>query len=174
MKRQRRQVLYEWDQVLNKVLNRLDLEELRKIGKPSTETRYKEKMQLMQNCQCDHKVLPVTYSVSQKLWEFSDEFDIVFLNNSLIVIPTEKVVICKSFVCYVHIFYGCLCFDCIQIQLHLVKQENCSIQTCPSSLFILRRHYRHILTVFYPFHKINSSKHKNSMAFEMSYHNAIS
>ena len=91
-----------------------------------------------------------------------------------IVIPSEKAVICKSFVCYVHIFYVCLCFDCIQIQLHLVKQENCSIQTCPSSLFILRRHYRHIFTVFYPFHKINSSRHNKIMAFEVRYYNSNS
>ena len=26
----------------------------------------------------------ITYRVSEKTWEFSDEFDIVFLNNSLI------------------------------------------------------------------------------------------
>ena len=61
-----------------------------------------------------------------------------------------------------------LCFD--YIRLYLVKQENCSMQaekTCPSSLFILRRHYRHIFTAIYRFHKINSSRHNNSMAFEI-------
>ena len=40
-----------------------------------------------------------------------------------IVIPSEKAVICKSFVCYV----VCLCFD--WIRLYLVKQEYCSLQT---------------------------------------------
>ena len=46
----------------------------------------------------------------------------------------------------------------------LSKKENYSIQTeqtCPSSLFILRRHYRHIFTAIYRFHKINSSRHNN-------------
>ena len=51
-------------------------------------------------------------------------------------------------------FTFCLCFD------YLGKQEN------PSSLSILRRHYRHI---FYPFHKINSSRHNNVMAFEIRF-----
>ena len=59
----------------------------------------------------------------------------------------------------------------------VVKQENCSIQTeetCPSLLLILRRHYRHIFTAIYPFHKINSSRHTNIMAFEIRYYNANS
>jgi len=43
-----------------------------------------------------------------------------------------------------------------------------------SSLFILWRHYRHIFSVFYPFHKINSSRHNNIMAFEIRYYNANS
>ncbi len=29
------------------------------------------------------------------------------------------------------------------------------------------RHYKHIFAVFYPFHKINSSRHNNIMAFEI-------
>ena len=91
-----------------------------------------------------------------------------------IVIPTEKAVICKSFVCYVSIlFVYVLTF----IRLYLVKQENCSIQTektCPYSLFILQRHYRHIFTVFYPFHKINSSRHNIIMAVEIRDYNANS
>ena len=39
-------------------------------------------------------------------------------------------------------------------------------------MFILRRHYRHIFIVFFPFHKINSSRHNNIMAFEIRYYNA--
>ena len=41
-----------------------------------------------------------------------------------IVIPTEKAVICESFVCYVNIL-----FVYVLTYGHLVKQENCSIQT---------------------------------------------
>ena len=58
-----------------------------------------------------------TNRIIYKHGEFSDEFDIVFSNNSnwfSIVMPSEKFVICKSFVCYVHILfvyvltqYGC-------------------------------------------------------------------
>ena len=33
---------------------------------------------------CPDNFIKVTYRVSQKTWEFSDEFDIVFSNNSLI------------------------------------------------------------------------------------------
>ena len=66
-----------------------------------------------------------------------------------IVIPTEKAMICKSFVCYVHI-------------------------TFVNVLTALRRHYRHVFTVFYPFHKINSSRHNNIIAFEIRYYNANS
>ena len=43
---------------------------------------------------------------------------------------------------------------------------NLSVES-PSSLFILGRHYKHIFAVFYPFHKINSSRHNNIMAFEI-------
>ena len=53
------------------------------------------------------------------------------------------------------------------IRMYLVKQEDCSIQTWPSSLFILRRHYGHILTVFNPFHQIKSSRHNNIMALKL-------
>ena len=38
----------------------------------------------------------------------------------------------------------------------------------------MRRHYRHTFTVFYPFHKINSSRHNNIMAFKNRYYNANS
>ena len=31
-----------------------------------------------------HNTAQFNYRVSQKTWEFSDEFDIVFMNNSLI------------------------------------------------------------------------------------------
>jgi len=36
--------------------------------------------------------------------------------------------------------------------------------------FILRRHYRHICTVFNPSNKINSSRHNNIMTFEIRYY----
>jgi len=42
------------------------------------------------------------------------------------VIPTEKAVICKSFVCYVHILFV---YVLTAYRLYLVKQENCNIQT---------------------------------------------
>ena len=39
-----------------------------------------------------------------------------------IVIPTEKAVICKSFVCYVQCsHFVCLCFDCIRLYSVLSK-----------------------------------------------------
>ena len=41
-------------------------------------------------------------------------------------------------------------------------------------LFILRRHYKHIFTVFYPFHKINSSRHNHIISFEIRYFNVNS
>ena len=73
---------------------------------------------------------------------------------------TKKAVNC-NFVCYFHILFVSV--------LTVVKQENCSIQTeqtCPSSLSILMRHYRNIFTVFYPSHKINSSRHNHLMALD--------
>ena len=41
-------------------------------------------------------------------------------------------------------------------------------------LLILQRHYRHIFTVFYPLHKINSSRHNNIIVFEIRHYNANS
>ena len=41
-----------------------------------------------------------------------------------IVIPTEKAVICKSFVCYVHILFVYV----LTAYLYLVKQENCKTE----------------------------------------------
>ena len=38
----------------------------------------------------------------------------------------------------------------------------------------MRRHYRLIFTVFYPSHKIHSSRHNNILAFEVRYYNANS
>ena len=49
-------------------------------------------------------------------------FEIILRTS--IVIPTEKAVIRKIFVCYVYSFI-CLCFDCTQLySLYLIKQEN--------------------------------------------------
>ena len=83
------------------------------------------------------------------------------------MIPTEKAVRFLSAMFTICLF------------MFRVQQENYSLQTeyteytCPFSLLILRKHYRHIFTAIYCFHKINSSRHNNIMAFEISYYNAI-
>ena len=54
-------------------------------------------------------------------------------------------------------------------KLQYTNRVNLSVLT-----FILQRHYRHIFTAIYRFHKINSSRHNNNMDFEIRYYNANS
>ena len=54
-------------------------------------------------------------------------------------------------------------------KLQFTNRVNLSVFT-----FILRRHYRQFFTVFYPFHKINSSRHNHITAFEIRYFNVNS
>ena len=85
------------------------------------------------------------------------------------VIPTEKAVICKIFVCYVHILFVMFWLHTVVLsktrKLQFTNRVNLSVFT-----FILRRHYRHIFTAIYCFHKINSSRHNNIVAFEIRYY----
>ena len=90
-----------------------------------------------------------------------------------LVIPTEKAVICKSFVCYVHILFVYMFWLHTVVlsktrKLQYTNRVNLSVLTVH-----LAETYKHIFTVFYPFHKINSSRH-NIRAFEIRYYNAIS
>ena len=69
-----------------------------------------------------------------------------------IVIPTEKAVICKIFVCYVYNLFVYV------YRLH-----------CSSCGYIINTSL-----VFYPLHKINSSRHNNIIAFEIRCYKANS
>ena len=84
-----------------------------------------------------------------------------------IVMPTEKDVILRVSSAMSHVV--CSCFDCyVTCCLFMFWLQTVVFsKTWPSSLFILQRHYRHIFTVYCPFHKINSSRHYNIMAFEI-------
>ena len=67
-----------------------------------------------------------------------------------IVIPTEKAIICKSFVCYMFTF--CL----FMFWLHTVvlsKTRKLQYTNRVNLSDILRRHYRHIFTHLLPFSK---------------------
>ena len=72
----------------------------------------------------------------------------MILISSKLAIPTEKAVILKNLFVYVLTAY------------RLVKQENYRIK---------QETHRHIFTVIYRFHKINSSRHNNILAFEIRY-----
>ena len=90
-----------------------------------------------------------------------------------IVIPTEKPEIWKSFVCYVHILfvYVLTPYDRKTRKIAVYKQSKLFRLHCSSSGDIID--IRHIFTVFYPFHKINSSRHNNIMAFEIRYYTLL-
>ena len=51
---------------------------------PKFFSNYSQDTMKWKNYQTHREQIFLTYRVSQKTWEFSDEFDIVFLNNSLI------------------------------------------------------------------------------------------
>jgi len=69
---------------------------------------------------------------------------------------------------------------CLFLRLYTVvpskkrKSQYANRVNLSSLLFILQRHYRHIFTGIYRFHKINSCRHDNIMAFELRYYNADS
>ena len=81
----------------------------------------------------------------------------MILISSKLAIPTEKAVIRKNFVCYAYNL-----FVYVLTAYRLVKQENYRIK---------QETHRHIFTVIYRFHKINSSRHNNILAFEIRYYN---
>ena len=72
------------------------------------------------------------------------------------MIPTEKVVICRIFVCYVYNFF-CLCFD--YKWFYFVKEE---------------RLKTYIIAAIYRIHKINSSRHNSIVAYEIVHYIANS
>ena len=84
-----------------------------------------------------------------------------------IVIPTEKVVIRKIFVCYVYNLFVYVLTATVVLsktrKLQYTNRVNLSVFTVHPAETL----YRHIFTVFYPFHKINSSRHNNIMALKL-------
>ena len=91
-----------------------------------------------------------------------------------LVIPTEKAVICKSFVCYVHILFWLhmvVLGETRKLQHTEYRQSKLVRLHCSSCEDIVNTSFH---TVFYPFHKINSSRHNNIIAFELRYYNAYS
>ena len=105
------------------------------------------------------------HGVPPKTLEVSDDFDIVFLNNSLI-----------WYMWYL-LFTICLFMFWLHRVVLVVQQENYSIQTretCPSSLFIFQRDYRHIFAAIYLFNKINSSRYDRIIDHKIRYYNANS
>ena len=108
-----------------------------------------------------------------------DEFDIVFLNKSLMLqyneTYTEKAVNCLRVSSDIDTFCLFNCFDCIRLYYKKTRKlqytangVNLSVFTCSCGYIMTS------ITVFYPFHKINSSRHNNIMAFEVRYYNANS
>ena len=84
------------------------------------------------------------------------------------VIPTEKAVIRKIFVCYVYnLFVYVLTMHTVVLCKTRKFQYTNRVNLSSSSLFILKRHYRHIFTAIYRFHKINSSRHNNIRALKL-------
>jgi len=97
-------------------------------------------------------------------WRF--QYSICFLNHWFSLVKlSQKAVIRKI---------------CLFLRLYTVvpskkrKSQYANRVNLSSLLFILQRHYRHIFTGIYRFHKINSCRHDNIMAFELRYYNADS
>ena len=87
-----------------------------------------------------------------------------------IVIPTEIAVICKSFVCYVHILfvYFLTAYTVVLSKtrkLLYTNRVNLSVFT-----FHLAETLYTSLHIFKPFHEINSSRHNNIIGFEIRYY----
>ena len=89
-----------------------------------------------------------------------------------IVIPTEKTVIRKIFVCFV---YNLLVYVLTAYAVVLSKTRKLQFtNTVNLSVFtvnISKTLYRHLYSLF---HKINSSRHNNIISFEIRYYNANS
>ena len=84
------------------------------------------------------------------------------------VMHTEKALIRMNLVCYVYNFFVFVVLS-KKRKITVWKQSKLVLLHCLSC-----GDNTHIFTAIYPFHKINSSRQNNTMAFEIRYYNANS